>query len=70
MLMSNFGHKRYQKVTKVLFFANNSVDWTDILGAKQVHPWAILWQISTNLALPLINNLISKACHKRDQNVT
>ena len=38
MLMSNFGHKRYQKVTKNLFYANNSVDWPDILGAKQVHP--------------------------------
>ena len=24
MLMSNFGHKRHQKVTKVLFYANNS----------------------------------------------
>ena len=34
MLMSNFGHKRYQKVTKVLFYANNSCWLTRYFGCK------------------------------------
>ena len=42
MLMSNFGHKRHQKLQKFYFMQTLVVDWPDILGAKQVHPWAFL----------------------------
>ena len=41
MLMSNFGHKRYQKVTKVLFYANNSCWLPLYFGCKVGSPLSI-----------------------------